>query len=287
MTSPLHRTPGTSLRSSRAVGPAIGAVLFLVAASGCARPGDAASPEAAPPMRVQPTYVALGSTAAASTSPVATGSPGSGAVPGAASPSGTASLATGLGVHASGPSVTGTPGTPALASATVSPTSGTGSSEVPVTGTPAAAVPGAPIPARDRRRPTPPPEAGASTVEGAAAFVLHYFAAVDYGFQTGDVQPLLATSTSECVTTADFARSIRDLAAEGARPLGPTQSARVAGSSMPRPGTAVVKVAYSTHPVEVLRPDRNRYQVAATAPRSLIATLVWVGSGWRMQTLAG
>lgn len=113
----------------------------------------------------------------------------------------------------------------------------------------------------------------------------YYFETVDYGFQSADTQPLLAASTSTCTTTADYARSITELTADGSRPVGPTQDVVITGGSLPQPGTALVSVRYATRGVEVAKPDRTRATVAPTQPRALTAHLLWAGTGWRMASL--
>jgi len=57
-------------------------------------------------------------------------------------------------------------------------------------------------------RPTLPPGARARSEAGARAFVHYWFAALDYGVQTGDVAPLTAASAPQCAPCRRLASEI-------------------------------------------------------------------------------
>jgi serine/threonine-protein kinase len=58
--------------------------------------------------------------------------------------------------------------------------------------------------------PTPAASATAETLEGATAFVTHWFESLTYAIATGDTAPLQAASSPQCRACADAATVVRD-----------------------------------------------------------------------------
>jgi len=64
--------------------------------------------------------------------------------------------------------------------------------------------------------PKPPASAAPETLDGAIAFVTHWFEALTYAVVSGDTVPLDTASSPQCRACADAARAIRDGYREGA-----------------------------------------------------------------------
>jgi hypothetical protein len=130
-----------------------------------------------------------------------------------------------------------------------------------------------------------PPEARASTSEGATAFVQHWFALVNYAYVTAETAPLIAASAGACGFCSSFAADIEE--AKSARLSLEGGQFTVHGAATPgldSDGRALVDANVSQEAVTELAADGATVeQVPSVTSAPLLIALIWDGVEWKVE----
>lgn len=130
--------------------------------------------------------------------------------------------------------------------------------------------------------PVLPPEAQVQDADGAAAFVRFYFATVNYGYRTGDVEPLLPLRQNDCTACIGIEGEI----VEGYTSGGTITGAQVSVVDVAVPGVSPTTGAeavsiISQEPGVVLDADQEEVeQIGGDENLSIAFTMDWVAPGW-------
>lgn len=131
---------------------------------------------------------------------------------------------------------------------------------------------------------TTPVFAAQHTPEGASAFVQFWFQTLEESWATMNSAPLRALSGDECLTCANFADTIDNIASEGGRlEGGDTTVSNAQPSALLTDGSSVVNALVSFAQQTVVNADGSREVLGAEQSNAtLIFTLAWNDSEWEM-----
>lgn len=131
--------------------------------------------------------------------------------------------------------------------------------------------------------PVQPEEAKVETDLGAVAFVQHWFALLNYGYKTGDVQPLQGASRSECNECVDFVSIVRDLSGDGSVATEDPLVIETVNSPPPELGVVNTSVTYRTRAIVVRSATGSEETMGEDSDvKRLEAAVSWQDGGWKM-----
>lgn len=134
--------------------------------------------------------------------------------------------------------------------------------------------------------PAAPPEAAVKDPEGAQAYVRYWFGLVNYGFATGDTQPLLRASPSECVECSAYAELIHGATDDGQQLRGQPVAVLAADAPALDGDRVFVSVAMQEDAYLLIQADGTETEIPAKEPRRVKALVSWDGDSWQMIGIA-
>ncbi|MFP5335298.1 MAG: DUF6318 family protein [Actinomycetes bacterium] len=134
--------------------------------------------------------------------------------------------------------------------------------------------------------PTMPPEAREQTAEGAAAFVRYWFDLVNYGYATGDTEPLELLSHPDCATCKSIADQINGRYGKGGRFDDGVISVGSAEATVPdERGAALVTVGYKQEALKELS-RTGVVENSGTPEQGTLAVYVLSDGAWTVFGIA-
>ncbi len=130
--------------------------------------------------------------------------------------------------------------------------------------------------------PVIPDEAKAETDLGAVAFVKHWFASLNYGYRTGDTEPIRSLSREECLECTDYVSIIRDINRDGSVAAEDPLLIETVNSPPPSLGVVTTSVTYREQQVLVRDATASVTLGEDSDVMLLKAAVSWQDGGWKM-----
>lgn len=141
-----------------------------------------------------------------------------------------------------------------------------------------------PSPVETVALPVMPEEAMVESDAGASAFVRHWFALVNYGYRTGDTEPLEVLSAEGCSACFDYVNLIDQVTGNGSRALADPLLIETVNSPPPEDGGVVTAVTYREQSVLLQIGEAKTTRGSDGEATRLEAGLGWE-EGWTMLEL--
>jgi hypothetical protein len=135
-------------------------------------------------------------------------------------------------------------------------------------------------------KPTLPAVAKQDTAAGAAAAAAYWIHTFSYAFETGDVRPMTAASTSRCIACANYSAGIRAELRQGWKYESSSVKVQNQRTRNFRMRDATIRFDLITAHVRMYSPKRHKTQLGSSPERKIVdGSVVWSSDQWRADSI--
>lgn len=135
--------------------------------------------------------------------------------------------------------------------------------------------------------PALPEAARQQTPAGAEAFVRHWFTLLNYAYQSGEVDPFLATASEACRTCAALAGTVTAVYQRGNRISGGEITVKdISAANIKQAGTTIVTALFGAAELQEVSADGAIIEIieADGGDVSYLLDVYWQDSAWAVQS---